>query len=219
MSAPQFTRAQLQEEALFIRRQKIFEKIQEIRTKLHNLDTAMEPLTNDVNDAHIKLQADRERVRNFTRKIPEIRQEHIDGNVGNEYAIALNTYENYKKNNPEDAEGMRRVYAGLLQLQTKLTDQLEQIVAPLKEEAAQAMANVTKYKSIYDNAYDKLQELDLEKYDLIKELQALVAEDTALNQPPPPPPGRGRRLRRSTHNKGKKRRRSTHKRKKRLMQN
>jgi hypothetical protein len=82
------------------------------------------------------------------------------------------------------------------------------------------MENVTKYKGIYDSAYDKLQELDLEKFDLVKELQALVAEDTALNQPPPPPPqGRGRRIRRSTHNKGKKRRRSTHKRKKRLMQN
>jgi hypothetical protein len=80
------------------------------------------------------------------------------------------------------------------------------------------MENVTKYKGIYDSAYDKLQELDLEKFDLVKELQALVAEDTALNQPPPPL-GRGRRLRRSTHNKGKKRRRSTHKRKKRLMQN
>jgi hypothetical protein len=85
------------------------------------------------------------------------------------------------------------------------------------------MENVTKYKIIHDSAYDRLQELELEKYDLVKELETLIAEDTALNQPPPPPPpppqGRGRRLRRSTHNKGKKRRHSTHKRKKRLMQN
>ena len=181
----------------------------------------MAPLNIEVQVAHIKLQADRERLRYFTTKIPEVTQGHVDGNLGSEYATALNAYKNYKRNKPDDVEGTRREYAGLLQINTKLNDQLREILAPLKEEAAQAIANVTKYKGIYDSAYDKLQELDLEKFALVKELEALIAQDTALNQspPPPPPPGRGRRLRRSTHNKGKKRRRSTHKRKKRLMQN
>jgi len=223
MSAPQFTRAQLQEEALSIRRQKLFEKIQEIRTELHNLNKEMVPLKIKVQVANFKLQADRARVTYFTTKIPEIKQEHIDGNVGNEYAMALNAYESYKIKNPEDAEGMRREYAGLLQLRAKLTDQLEQIVAPLKQEAAQSMENVTKYKLEYDTAYDKLQELEFKQYDLVQELQFVVAEDTALNRASAPPahPGRGRihhkgtKRRRSTHNKGKKRRRSTHKRKKR----
>ena len=156
----------------------------------------------------------------FTRKIPELTQEYIDGNLGSEYAMALSAYENYKKNKPDDVEGIRQEYAGLLQIHASLDAKIREIIAPLKEEAARAMDNVTKYKGIYDSAYYKLQQLDLEKFDLVKELQALVAEDTALNQPPPPPPpGRGRRLRRSTHNKGKKRRHSTHKRKKRQMQN
>jgi hypothetical protein len=221
MSAPGLTPAQqLQEEALFQRRKTIFEKIHKIRTRFYHLDKEMVHLNSEVEVAHIKLQADRVRVAFFTRKIPELTQEYIDGNLGSEYAMALSAYENYKKNKPDDVEGIRREYAGLLQINTNLNAQIKEIIAPLKEEAARAMDNVTKYKGIYDSAYDKLQELDFEKFDLVKELQALVAEDTALNQPPPPPPqGRGRRIRRSTHNKGKKRRRSTHKRKKRLMQN
>jgi hypothetical protein len=223
MSVPQFTRAQLQEEALFQRRKTIYDKIHTIRTRFYNMDKEMVHLNSEVEVAHIKLQADRVRVAFFTRKIPEVTQEHIDGNLGIEYAMALSAYENYKKNKPDDVEGIRREYAGLLQIHASLDAQIREIIAPLKAEAAQAMENVTNYKSIHDSAYDRLQELDLEKFDLVKELHDLVAEDTALNQPPPPPPpppqGRGRRLRRSTHNKGKKRRHSTHKRKKRLMQN
>jgi hypothetical protein len=175
------------------------------------MDKEMLDLNSEVQVAQIKLQADRARMTFFARKIPEVTQEHVDGNLGSEYALALNAYDNYKRNNPYDVEGTRREYAGLLQINTKLNDQLREILAPLKEEAEQAIANVTKYKRIYDSAYDKLHELDLEKFELVKELEALIAQDTALNQPPPSPPqGRGRRLRRSTHNKGKKRRRSTH---------
>ena len=37
MSRSGFTRAQLQEDALFISRQNLFKQIQEIRTKLRNL--------------------------------------------------------------------------------------------------------------------------------------------------------------------------------------
>jgi DNA-binding TFAR19-related protein (PDSD5 family) len=140
-----------------------------------------------------------------------------------EYIMALNNYDNYIINNPNDKEGIRREYAVLLQIHASLDGRIQENLAPLKAEMTQSMENVTKYKIIHDSAYDRLQELELEKYDLVKELETLIAEDTALNQPPPPPPpppqGRGRRLRRSTHNKGKKRRHSTHKRKKRLMQN
>jgi len=222
MSAPQFTRAQLQEEALFQRRKTIFEKIHKIRTRFYHLDKEMAPLNIEVQVAHIKLQADRARVQYFTTKIPEVMQEHMEGNVGSEYAMALSAYENYKKNKPDDKEGIRGEYTGLLKINAKLNNQIREFIAPLKAEAAQSMENVTKYKSIHDSAYDRLQDLELEKYDLVQELQALLAEDTALNQPPPPPPpGRGRRhhkgtkRRRSTYNKGKKRRHSTHKRKKR----
>jgi chromosome segregation ATPase len=225
MSAPQFTRAQQQEEELFQRRKTIFEKIHKIRTRFYHLDKEMAPLNIEVQVAHIKLQADRARVQYFTTKIPELTQELMEGNFESEYAIALSAYENYKRNKPDDKEGIRREYTSLLKIHAKLKAQIREILAPLQAEAAQAMENVTKYKSIHDSAYDRLQDLELEKYDLVQELQALVAEDTALNQPPPPPPpGRGRRhrkgtkRRRSTHNKGnkgKKRRHSTHKRKKR----
>ena len=54
MSRSGFTRAQLQEDALFISRQNLFKQIQEIRTKLRNLDTQIEPLTNEVKLANIK---------------------------------------------------------------------------------------------------------------------------------------------------------------------
>jgi len=223
MSAPQFTRAQLQEEALFQRRKAIYDRIHEIRTRIYHLDKKMEPLTIEVQVAHIKLQADRERVQYFTTRIPEVTQEHMEGNLGSEYAMALSAYENYKRNKPDDKEGIRREYDSLLKIHDSLDGRIKEILAPLKAEMTQSMENVTKYKRIHDSAYDRLQDLELEKYDLVKELETLIAEDTALNQPPPPPPpppqGRGRRVRRSTHNKGKKRRRSTHKRKKRLMQN
>jgi chromosome segregation ATPase len=221
MSAPGLTPAQqLQEEALFQRRKTIYDKIHTIRTKIYHLDKKMEPLTIEVQVAHIKLQAHRERVQYFTTRIPEVTQEHMEGNLGSEYAMALSAYENYKRNKPDDKEGIRREYDSLLKIHASLDGRIKEILVPLKAEMTQAMENVTKYKSIHDSAYDRLQDLELEKYDLVQELHDLVAEDTALNQPPPPPPlGRGRRLRRSTHNKGKKRRRSTHKRKKRLMQN
>jgi hypothetical protein len=146
-----------------------------------------------------------------------------------EYIMALNNYDNYIKNYPDNKEGIRKEYDILLQLHASLDGRIQEILAPLKAEMTQSMENVTKYKRIHDSAYDRLQDLEIEKYDLLQELKALVAEDTALNQPPPPPPpppppGRGRRhrkgtkRRRSTHNKGnkgKKRHHSTHKRKKR----
>jgi len=220
MSTPGLTPAQQQEEELFQRRRTLFEQIHRIRTRINEINKQMAPLNIEVQVAHIKLQADRARVQYFTTKIPELTQELMEGNFESEYAIALSAYENYKRNKPDDNEGIRREYTSLLKLNAKLKAQIKEILAPRQAEAAQAMENVTKYKSIHDSAYDRLQDLELEKYDLEQELQALVAEDTALNQPPPPPPlGRGRRPRRSTHNKGKKRRHSTHKRKKRLMQN
>ena len=238
MSTPGLTPAQQQEEELFQRRQTLGEQIHRIRTRFYHLDKAMEPLKREVTIAHIKLQADRARVQYFTTKIPDLMQEYIDGELGMEYAVALTYYENYKRNHPDDKKGIRREYAELLQIRGSLDGAIQEIIAPLKAEASQAMENVTNYKRIHDSAYDRLQDLELEKYDLVQELQALVAKDTALNQPPPPPPppplvppalprrssrtrrsqGRGRRLRRSTHNKGnkgKKRRHSTHKRKKR----
>lgn len=228
MSAPGLTRTQLQEEALFQRRKTIFDKIHKIRTRIYHLDKDMEPLTIEVQVAHIKLQANTARVQYFTTRIPEVKQEHLDGNLGMEYIMALNNYDNYIINNPDDKEGIRREYAVLLQIHASLDGRIQEILEPLKAEMTQSMENVTKYKRIHDSAYDRLQDLEIEKYDLLQELPALVAEDTALNQPPPPPPppppGRGRRhrkgtkRRRSTHNKGnkgKKRRHSTHKRKKR----
>ena len=48
MSAPQFTRAQLQEEALFQRRKTIFEKIHKIRTRFYNMDKEMVHLNSEV---------------------------------------------------------------------------------------------------------------------------------------------------------------------------
>jgi len=217
--------AQQQEEELFQRRKAIFDRIHEIRTRIYHLDKDMKPLTIEVQVADIKLQADRARVQYFTTKIPELMQEYIDGELGMEYAVALTYYENYKRNNPDDKEGIRREYAELLQIRGSLDGAIKEILEPLKAQAAQAMENQIKYQRIHNSAYDRLQDLEIEKYDLVQELQPLVAEDTALNQPPPPPPppppGRGRRhrkgtkRRRSTHNKGKKRRHSTHKRKKR----
>jgi hypothetical protein len=225
MSTPGLTPAQQQEEALFQRRQTLGEQILRIRTRFYHLDNAMELLKREVTTARIKLDADRARVQYFTTKIPELMQEYIDGELGMEYAVALRYYDNYKRNNPDDKEGIRREYAELLQIRDSLDGAIKEILEPLKAEAAQAMENQIKYQRIHDSAYDRLQDLEIEKYDLVQELQPLVAEDTALNQPPPPPPpGRGRRhrkgtkRRRSTHNKsnkGKKRRHSTHKRKKR----
>jgi hypothetical protein len=228
MSTPGLTPAQQQEEELFQRRHTLFEQIHRIRTRMYDLDQKMAPLQREVTTALIKLDDDRARVVYLTTRIPELTQYHIDGNLGMEYAMALTNYENYKRNNPDDNEGIRREYAGLLPIHASLDGRIQEILAPLKAEMTQAAENVTTNKRIYDSAYDRLQELELEKYGLERELQTLVAEDTALNQspppPPPPPPGRGRRHRKgtkrrhSTHNKGnkgKKRRHSTHKRKKR----
>jgi hypothetical protein len=221
MSAPQ------QEEELFQRRKAIYDRIHELRTRIYQLDQDMEPLQREVTTALSKLNDDRARVVYLTTRIPELMQEYIDGELGMEYAVALRYYDNYKRNKPDDKEGIRREHAELLQIHGSLDGAIKELLEPLKEEMTQSMKNVTEYKRIHDSAYDRLQDLELEKYDLLQELPALVAEDTALNQLPPPPvlprqssrtrrsQGRGRRLRRSTHNKGKKRRHSTHKRKKR----
>ena len=181
--------------SLAYRRRALAKQIKQFRTIIAELEADISNFSERASAANSDANSAKERVRYCTQEITRITQEELQGNSGNEYARALRHYNDYRRANPNDVEGIRSRHSEATRLLGITNTAIREIIKPLRLEGESMLQLLTKANEKYKTLNDDIRALTQQKHDLQIELDTMTSEYRVLtiNQNI----GQGNRLRKS----------------------
>ena len=181
----------------------LFREITKFRTIVANLDNDISRFSERARVVNDTNNSARARIHYLNQEITRINQEETDGNFGNEYVRSLRHYNDYRRTNPTDYEGIRSRYTEANRIHGTLAAYIREAIRPLRLEALSLLRTLTRGQKKYKTLNEDIVEFTRQKHDLQNEIDEMNSEYLSLtiNENV----ARGKRQRRSTYKKGKKR--------------
>ena len=196
------TASALQQSALLIRKRALYNEIDNLRRRIINLNNELAVVDNELSIAHTRVITARERTDDLRERLiiatEQVTQQLMQGNAGTEYIEARRIYDEYRRNNPTDRDGIIRLYDEYTRLHNIIIANREELIRQLIAEINNAVQSSRQSNTSYDNILLRRRNLIQEITDLQIRLDELVDQDRQLNL------ARGiKRKRHTRHKKGK----------------
>jgi chromosome segregation ATPase len=156
-------------------------KIKKFRTILAELDTDISNFSERARAANSDAASAREQVRYCTQEITRITQEQLQGNSGIDYARALRHYNDYRRANPNDVEGIRSRHSEATRIHGIINAAIQEIIKPLRLQGESNLQLLTKANEKYKTLNDDIKELTRQKNNLQNELDEMTNEYRSLS--------------------------------------
>lgn len=172
--------ARTHQPSLAYRRRALAKQIKQFKTIIAELEVDISSFSERAIAANNDATSARERVRYCTQEITRITQEELQGNSGIEYARALRHYNDYRRANPNDVEGIRSRHSEATRLLGITNAAIQEIIKPLRLEGESKLQLLTKANEKYKTLNDDIRVLTREKNNLQNELDTMTNEYRSL---------------------------------------
>jgi len=166
--------ARIHQPSLAYRRRALAKQIKQFKTIIAELEVDISSFSERAIAANSDATSARERVRYCTQEITRITQEELHGNNGIEYARALRHYNDYRRANPNDVEGIRSRHSEATRLLGITNAAIQEIIKPLRLEGESKLQLLTKANEKYKTLNDDIRVLTREKNNLQIELDTMT---------------------------------------------
>jgi chromosome segregation ATPase len=172
--------ARAHQPSLAYRRRALAKKIKQFKTIIAELEADISNFSERAIAANSDATSAKERVRYCTQEITRITQEELQGNSGIEYARALRHYNDYRRANPNDVEGIRSCETEATRLRDIINATTREIIKPLRQQTESNLQLLTKANEKYKTLNDDISALTRQKHDLQNELDTMTSEYRVL---------------------------------------